>query len=76
MLADFMIFYPRAAYYVLREAHNVNPLLKELLEYVDNVFSNISLIDAVWGQGDKAALGGGGEVRKISFSTKSRVYNI
>jgi hypothetical protein len=22
--------YPRAAYYVLREAHNVNPFLKEL----------------------------------------------
>jgi hypothetical protein len=29
MLADFMIVHPRA-YYVLREAHNVNPLLKEL----------------------------------------------
>jgi hypothetical protein len=30
--------YPRAAYYVLREAHNVNPLLKTSLEYVDNAF--------------------------------------
>jgi hypothetical protein len=30
--------YPRAAYYVLREAHNVNPLLKASLEYVDNAF--------------------------------------
>jgi hypothetical protein len=38
--------YPRAAYYVLREAHNVNPLLKTSLEYVDNAFQ-ISLMDAV-----------------------------
>jgi hypothetical protein len=37
MLADFML-YPRAAYYVLREAHNVNPFLKDFLEYVDNAF--------------------------------------
>jgi hypothetical protein len=40
--------YPRAAYYVLREAHNVNPFAEGAsLEYVDNAFSNISLIDAV-----------------------------
>jgi hypothetical protein len=38
--------YPRAAY-VLREAHNVNPFAEGALEYVDNAFSNISLIDAV-----------------------------
>jgi hypothetical protein len=34
--------YPRAAYYVLREAHNVNPFAEGALEYVDNAFSNIS----------------------------------
>jgi hypothetical protein len=31
--------YPRAAYYVLREAHNVNPFAEGAsLEYVDNAF--------------------------------------
>jgi hypothetical protein len=43
MLADFDL-YPRAAYYVLREAHNVNPLLKTS-EY-EHVFKYI-LVDAV-----------------------------
>jgi hypothetical protein len=67
MLADFMIFHPRAAYYVLREAHNVNPFAEGAsLEYVDNAFSNISLMDAVLrARGDKAALGGGGREKRL-----------
>lgn len=52
--------YPRAAYYALKEAHNVDPYSKEAtLEYVDNAFANIQLMDAVLkARGDKAALGG------------------
>jgi hypothetical protein len=46
MLADFMIFI-HAAYYVLREAHMLILAEGASLEYVDNAFSNISLIDAV-----------------------------
>jgi hypothetical protein len=62
--------YPRAAYYALREAHNVNPFSEGAsLEYVDDAFSKISLMDAVLrARGDKAALGGGGSGEKISFS--------
>jgi hypothetical protein len=69
------MLYPRAAYYVLREAHNVNPFLKDFLEYVDNAFSNISLMDAVLRARYKAALGGGGG-EKISFSNLRADYNI
>lgn len=61
--------YPRAAYYVLKEAHNVNPLAEGAsLDYVDNAFSNISLMDAVLkARGDKAALAGSDQ--KLSIST-------
>ncbi len=61
--------YPRAAYYVLKEAHNINPFAEGAsLEYVDNAFSNISLIDAVLrARGDKAALTSGTN-QKLSIS--------
>ena len=51
--------YPRAAYYALKEAHQVEPYSKgATLEYVDNAFANIQLMDAVLkARGDKAALG-------------------
>ena len=51
--------YPRAAYYALKEAHNVDPYSKgATLDYVDNAFSNINLMDAVLkARGDKASLG-------------------
>jgi hypothetical protein len=44
MLVDYDL-YPRAAYYVLREAHNSDLLLKDLFRYVD--ITQISLMDAV-----------------------------
>ena len=52
--------YPRAAYYALKEAHNVNPYAAgATLDYVDNAFANINLMDAVLrARGDKAALTG------------------
>jgi len=51
--------YPRAAYYALKEAHKLNPYDAEMtLEFVDNYFDNIELMDAVLrARGDKAALG-------------------
>lgn len=61
--------YPRAAYYTLKEAHNVNPYAQgTTLENIANSFANISLMDAVLrARGDKAALGGGaGEKIRLS----------
>ncbi|GAA3588601.1 glycoside hydrolase family 2 TIM barrel-domain containing protein [Flavivirga amylovorans] len=51
--------YPRAAYYALKEAHSLDPYAKDVtLDFVDNYFSNIELMDAVLrARGDKAALG-------------------
>ena len=61
--------YPRAAYYALKEAHNVDPYAKgATLDYVDNAFANINLMDAVLkARGDKAALGStSNEMLKLS----------
>ncbi len=51
--------YPRAAYYALKEAHNLNPYANGVsLQSINNYFSNIQLMDAVIkARGDKAALG-------------------
>jgi hypothetical protein len=61
--------YPRAAYYTLKEAHNVNPYAQGVtLESIDNAFASISLMDAILrARGDKAALGGGAS-EKIRLS--------
>ena len=61
--------YPRAAYYSLKEAHNLNPYDEGMTgEFVSNYFSNINLMDGVLrARGDKAALGGSdSEKLKIS----------
>jgi hypothetical protein len=54
--------YPRAAYYVLKQAHQVNPYAAgTTIENVDNAF-NIQLTDAVLrARGDKQAAGGNGK---------------
>lgn len=64
--------YPRAAYYALKEAHQVDPYGEGVnLEFVENYFNNISLMDAVLrARGDKAALGGGSS-QKLSISNLS-----
>ncbi len=61
--------YPRAAYYALKEAHALNPYGDGVnLEFVQNYFKNINLMDAVLrARGDKAALGGS-DSQKISIS--------
>ncbi|MBS3738631.1 MAG: glycosidase [Psychroflexus sp.] len=54
--------YPRAAYYALKEAHKLDPYAEDVdLDFVNNYFNNISLMDAVLkARGDKAAMSGGG----------------
>lgn len=61
--------YPRAAYYALKEAHQLNPYQDGVnLEFLYNHFNNIQLMDAVLrARGDKAALGGG-STSKIRLS--------
>ncbi len=51
--------FPRAAYYALKEAHNINPYEKGMtVESIDKHFKSIQLMDAVLkARGDKAALG-------------------
>lgn len=61
--------YPRAAYYALKEAHNINPYEKGMtIESIDKHFKSIQLMDAVLkARGDKAALGSNdSDVLKIS----------
>lgn len=52
--------YPRAAYYALKEAHNLNPYDEGMTaDFLNDYFSKIQLMDAVLrARGDKAALGG------------------
>ncbi|MEM1339935.1 MAG: glycoside hydrolase family 2 TIM barrel-domain containing protein [Bacteroidota bacterium] len=52
--------YPRAAYYALKEAHQLNPYADGVtLDFVHSHFDNIELMDAVLtARGDKAALQG------------------
>lgn len=51
--------YPRAAYYALKEAHQLNPYGEGVdLAFIDNYFNNIQIMEAVLkARGDKAALG-------------------
>lgn len=52
--------YPRAAYYALKEAHQLDPYAEGItLDFVSNHFNNIELMEAVLkARGDKAALNG------------------
>jgi hypothetical protein len=67
--------YPRAAYYALKEAHALNPYGDGVdLNFVQNYFSNINLMDAVLrARGDKAALSGG-DSDKINISRLSAQF--
>lgn len=63
--------YPRAAYYALKEAHQLNPYqLGTTAQTVQNHFDNIQLVDAVLkARGDKAAAGSGAGGSKINISS-------
>ncbi|MFK7814143.1 MAG: glycoside hydrolase family 2 TIM barrel-domain containing protein [Maribacter sp.] len=52
--------YPRAAYYAIQKAHQLNPYDEGMnMVFLDNYFDNINLMDAVLrARGDKAALSG------------------
>ncbi|MEM7485523.1 MAG: glycoside hydrolase family 2 TIM barrel-domain containing protein [Bacteroidota bacterium] len=52
--------YPRAAYYALKDAHQLNPYEEGInQDFITNHFNNIQLMDAVLkARGDKAALNG------------------
>ncbi len=71
--------YPRAAYYALKEAHQLNPYEEGVdLSMLNTYFDNISLMDAVLrARGDKAALDAkdGGKIKlsrlRAEFSTFS-----
>ena len=63
--------YPRAAYYALKQAHELNPYaMGTTAETVEDHFGNILLMDAVLrARGDKAASGGGSGGSKIKISS-------
>lgn len=61
--------YPRAAYYALKEAHQLDPYAQGInKKFVENYFDNIQIMDAVLkARGDQAAMGGGSS-QKIRVS--------
>jgi hypothetical protein len=61
--------YPRAAYYALKEAHQLDPYEQGInKKFVENYFDNIQIMDAVLkARGDQAAMGGGSS-QKIRVS--------
>jgi hypothetical protein len=63
--------FPRAAYYALKEAHQLNPYDDGITpEFIENHFDNIQLMDAVLrARGDKAALG-------VAITDKIRISNL
>ena len=70
--------YPRAAYYALKEAHQLNPYDTDMTgDFVTNYFNNIQLVDAVLrARGDKAALGGNDQkIRLSQLTAKFTTFN-
>ena len=71
--------YPRAAYYALKEAHQINPFNVGVTpEFVKNHFNNIQLMDAVLrARGDKAALGStsNDKIRISNLRAEFTTYN-
>lgn len=71
--------YPRAAYYALKEAHQLNPYDAGVTpEFVKNHFDNIQLMDAVLrARGDKAALGAesNSKIRLSNLRAEFTTYN-
>ena len=71
--------YPRAAYYALKEAHQLNPYEEGVnLEFINNHFNNIGLMDAVLrARGDKAALDAldGGKIKLSTLRAEFTTFN-
>lgn len=69
--------YPRAAYYSLREAHRLDPYEEGVdLNFIENYFKNINLMDAVLrARGDKAALGSQDKIRLSALRAEFTTFN-
>ena len=71
--------YPRAAYYALKEAHQLNPYDEGVnIDFVDNYFNNINLMDAVLrARGDRAALDSesNGKIRLSNLRAEFTTFN-
>ncbi|MEZ4932322.1 MAG: glycoside hydrolase family 2 TIM barrel-domain containing protein [Saprospiraceae bacterium] len=69
--------YPRAAYYALKEAHQLNPYAPgTTAASVNAYFDNIQLVDAMLrARGDKAALESNQKIRLSNFRAKFETYN-
>lgn len=69
--------YPRAAYYALKEAHQLNPYTEgTTVTSVNAYFDNIQLIDAVLrARGDKAALESNKKIRMSNFRAEFETFN-
>ncbi|CAM3402305.1 Glycoside hydrolase family 2 catalytic domain-containing protein [Flavobacterium longum] len=75
----FYELYPRAAYYVLKEVHKLNPLTPGTsVTAIDNYFNNIQITDATLrARGDKAALDAqkGGMIRFSKLRAEFTTFN-
>ncbi len=71
----FYQLFPRAAYYALKEAHQLNPYAGgTTLQTIEQHFSNIMVMESVFkARGDKAAMEGE-KLKKISLSRFSAQY--
>lgn len=69
--------YPRAAYYALKEAHALDVYGEGVtLDFVQNYFKNINLMDAVLrARGDKAASGGDEKLSISSLRAEFTTFN-
>ncbi|MBD0831833.1 glycoside hydrolase family 2 TIM barrel-domain containing protein [Aestuariibaculum sediminum] len=70
--------YPRAAYFALQEAHDLNPYVKDVTsDFVENYFKNIQLTDAVLkARGQKAALKNSSDkIRLSNLRAEFTTYN-
>jgi len=70
--------YPRAAYYALKEAHQLNPYQEGVdLNFINNHFDNIQIMDAVLrARGDKAALGGDEKIKLSNLRAEFTTFHI
>ena len=69
--------YPRASYYALKIAHQLNPYEDGVdAEFVKTHFENIELMDAVLrARGDKAALGGNTKIKLSNLRAEFTTFN-
>ena len=69
--------YPRAAYYSLKEAHQINPYGEGVdADFITNHFSNINLMDGVLrARGDKAAMGGNEKIKLSNMRAEFTTFN-